>query len=428
MPIPAMGAHTEADFGPRTSNGECVSGSCNDGFGTIRYPDGTEITGRHVNGRQVSGTYEIRWACQPDTTFPMTYDDSGKYVMGTVIRTCFNDANKLSAPARITSYTGTFTTITNPFTREEISSYKAGSYMDSRGIVWEGEFDYIPVKDSVDLPGYGETLLRSGAFVFIGAKIDPELDEVVRGLFISEPTRPGQEIYLTRARPDYLAKLRSTFVANRNQNAHEIAEDERASRELFSTIATIVTSAAVMYGTYKLAEMSDRSAMDSMTNVIKGVKSPAAANAALPQTQNGSAVKSARPVTVAEYRNLQRDAQATQDARPQAQSQLKAAKESRQLNGEKQRLAANNIDNKLALLNAKEDQSWKTCGATQLCEIGDGYLHFCKGPAIPGANRCKSECRMTSGVSYHDTTLSNNAAYIPSAEPCKPGCTAVNSC
>lgn len=77
---------------------------------------------------------------------------------------------------------------------------------------------------------------------------------------------------------------------------------------------------------------------------------------------------------------------------------------------------------------AKPDESWRACGPSKTCAAGDGYAHFCSGPAKPGAPMCKSECRMTSGVAYHDTSLPNNAAYIPSSAACVPGCTAVNSC
>jgi hypothetical protein len=77
---------------------------------------------------------------------------------------------------------------------------------------------------------------------------------------------------------------------------------------------------------------------------------------------------------------------------------------------------------------AKTDESWRACGPGKTCAAGDGYAHFCSGPAKPGAPMCKSECRMTSGVAYHDTSLPNNAAYIPSSAACVPGCTAVNSC
>jgi hypothetical protein len=296
--------HTEAEF-KRPDYSECVAGDCRNGLGTNHYPDGTEITGQWLDGLQVAGKYDIRWPCQPDRTYPLTIDTSRYYVVGTVIRSCNMDASRLSMPRRITSYTGTFKTITNPFTREQLSSYKTGKYTDENGIMWEGEFDYIPIQDSVELVGYGNTFLRSGAFVFIGAKVDPVLDEVVRGLFITEPTRPGESLRLLRARPDYLGTLRSTFVADSNQYASDRVAEDRASREMFSNIATLITGAASAYGTYKLAKMSDRANMDSLTNVIMGQKSPVAANEELRRVSPNGSATPARPLTVTEYRNQQ---------------------------------------------------------------------------------------------------------------------------
>ncbi len=77
---------------------------------------------------------------------------------------------------------------------------------------------------------------------------------------------------------------------------------------------------------------------------------------------------------------------------------------------------------------AAVDESWETCGRDSRCEVGDGYTRFCAGPPKPGAPMCKSECRMSSGVSYHDTRLDSTRAYIPSSEACVPGCTGGNSC
>ncbi len=73
------------------------------------------------------------------------------------------------------------------------------------------------------------------------------------------------------------------------------------------------------------------------------------------------------------------------------------------------------------------DESWKKCGPNKTCRIGDGLVEFCSGP--PKGNMCKSECQMDSLVIYHDTRLSNNAAYIPGNYKCPKGtCDVVNSC
>lgn len=296
----ASRTYTEAEF-KRPAVGECIAGDCKNGTGTLRYRDGTEITGVRVQGQQVAGTYQVRWPCVPDKSFALTYNAAQRPVSGTVVRACSSDALALSQAPRAALFAGTFFDVHNPFTRETVSAYKSGSYTDARGIVWEGEFDYIPIRDSVELPGYGKTFMRSGAFVFVGAKIDPELDEVVRGLFISEPTRPETDIRFIRARPDYLESLRSTFVADRAANAAELAEEQRARREAFSTIVNVAAGAAVIYGSARAMAAADRATLDSMTGLIRGERQPAAAGpraAAAPG-------RAPSPISVAQFRQLQ---------------------------------------------------------------------------------------------------------------------------
>lgn len=301
----ASRTYTEAEF-KRAPITQCTAGDCRNGVGTLRYLDGTEITGARVNGEQVAGTYEIRWPCLPGKTVTITYDAARQPVSGTVVRACVPDTMAMSKPPRAATFTGSFATLNNPFTRETVSSYKSGTYTDGRGVSWEGEFDYIPIRDSVVLPGYGKTFTRSGAFVFVGAKIDPELDEVVRGLFISEPTRPEQDIRLIRARPDYLEALRSTFVADRAANAAELAEEKRASREAFNTFLGLATSAAVIYGSSRAMAAADRATLESMTGLIRGERSPAAAGSRTPSNAGEAAsARAPSPISVAEFRRLQ---------------------------------------------------------------------------------------------------------------------------
>ncbi|QRR33156.1 hypothetical protein JNX00_16060 [Hydrogenophaga sp. YM1] len=298
----ASRSYTEAEF-KRPAHAECIAGDCRNGIGTLRYLDGTEITGARAHGEQMAGTYQIRWPCQPDRTHALTYDAQKRPVSGTIIRTCMKDSLAMSQAPRVASFSGTFFAVSNPFTRETVSSYKSGTYTDTRGILWEGEFDYIPIRDSVELPGYGKTFLRSGAFVFVGARIDTELDEVVRGLFISEPTRPEADIRLIRARPDYLESLRSTFVADRAANAAELAEERRASREAFNTILNVAAGAAIIYGSARAMAAADRATLDSMTGLIRGERSPMAPGARPPAA--AAAGRAPTPISVAEFRRLQ---------------------------------------------------------------------------------------------------------------------------
>jgi hypothetical protein len=303
----ASRTYTEAEFKQRPSYADCVAGDCKNGLGTQRYPDGTEITGARVNGEQVAGTYDIRWPCLPGKTLSLTYDTEKRPVSGTVVRACVSDSSALSKAPRAALFFGTFANLSNPFTRESVSSYKSGSYTDTRGVIWEGEFDYIPIRNSVELPGYGKTFLRSGAFVFVGVKIDPEFDEVVRGLFISEPTRPEEDIRLIRARPDYLESLRSTFVEHRALNAADLAEEKRASREAFNTFLSVAASTAVIYANAQAMAAADRATLDSMTGLIRGERQPSAAAGTRVSTAraNTTSGNTPSPISVAEFRKLQ---------------------------------------------------------------------------------------------------------------------------
>lgn len=90
-------------------------------------------------------------------------------------------------------------------------------------------------------------------------------------------------------------------------------------------------------------------------------------------------------------------------------------------------LAQNIAQDKSTAPRPTGDQAWKTCGPNKWCAPGNGYTSFCAGPprGFPG---CKEGCRMTSGVAYHDTALTNNAAYIPSSDACGTRCDVRNSC
>jgi hypothetical protein len=302
--LSACGGQAAGRPNDRPAQGSCISGICSNGYGTLRYPDGSEMTGNWVGGKPGAGRMDMRWPCRLDKVFSINIDANNHYTDGSAVR-CGGGALGLLSGGRPTYYTGSWKTISNPFTQEQVNTYKTGIYTDANGVTWEGEFDYIPLKLAYNDVQYGKTAIRKGSFIFIGAKVDAELDEVTRGLYISEPVGPGEEIHLFRARPDYLLKLRTDYVSDRAQDASEREADARASRELFSNVATLAGTAAVVYGSYRMAIKSDRATMDSLNSVITGQQPPAAANAQLPRSNSNSARTSPKPVSVAQYRSLQ---------------------------------------------------------------------------------------------------------------------------
>jgi hypothetical protein len=100
-------------------------------------------------------------------------------------------------------FTGQFALAADPFLGRPVSVMQSGTYTDARtGRRYEGEFNFIPAK----IGGY---------YIFQGARIDDELDEVTRGLFASDKVNfGGQQIIFHRARVDYIEQLRSEFDAS----------------------------------------------------------------------------------------------------------------------------------------------------------------------------------------------------------------------
>jgi hypothetical protein len=78
--------------------------------------------------------------------------------------------------------------------------------------------------------------------------------------------------------------------------------------------------------------------------------------------------------------------------------------------------------------NSVPDQSWRACGIKNKCLAGDGYSQFCSGPFDPKKPMCDSECAMSSGVFYHDTTKPPGN-YVPGNGMCPVGsCNVYNEC
>ncbi len=162
--------------------------------------DGTETSGVWSQGRPVEGqSYRIRSPLQPERTTEMQFTSDGLPVSGTLLR-----GDPLSMKAPIGEFTGTFTQVANPFVPNgKSSTYSVGKYTDLKtGRVYDGEFSYIPLHVNG---------MVSGTMIFQGARIDDEVDEVVRGLFISEQVFSGHPIVFRKARPDYLVKLQRDF-------------------------------------------------------------------------------------------------------------------------------------------------------------------------------------------------------------------------
>jgi len=225
-----------------TSDAQCISGNCNNGFGTARWFDGYEFTGNWRNGNSVAGHYDVRGPCKKEKTFSVTIGSDGYISEGTFVR-CSGFLLDGGGPSE---FTGTFVTRYNPFTHKNFNTYKTGVYTDARGIIWKGNFDYIPIRKIVDTGwyAYGKVSMPLGRFIFVGDKIDPELNETTHGLYITEPVEPAVSMWLTRARPDYLDKLNATFNADA---AQEMAKTNASHADGFQwgKFAALAAGAAI---------------------------------------------------------------------------------------------------------------------------------------------------------------------------------------
>jgi hypothetical protein len=297
-------AHAGFDFSEAKIN--CVSGDCENGYGTHRWEDGSEITGTWREGNIVAGIYQYRNPCMPNIIYSMRVGNNGGFIEGSFPRCGAGFRGMLEAGgARPTQYDGTWQKIYNPFTKQYLENYKKGKYTDAKGVIWEGEFDYIPTYDSYDDVSYGKTALIRGSFIFIGAKIDAELDEVEQGLFASEPTIPGAEINFFKARPDYLTKLRKNFVSEKNLLEQERQADAKASQDFFNTILFVASTAAITYSSIKIAETQNEMIMSSLNHVLTGKKTPLDAMATLPMPTNSNTSSVNPKLSVNQYRDLQ---------------------------------------------------------------------------------------------------------------------------
>lgn len=128
----------------------------------------------------------------------------------------------------------------------------------------------------------------------------------------------------------------------------------------------------------------------------------------------------------------QRSAQAAGSALPLAQNRPSSSAYqslSQNVNSVPQK-ASPSSTNPLPTLaaNSVPDQSWRACGIKKKCLAGDGYSQFCSGPFDPKKPMCDSECAMSSGVFYHDTTKPPGN-YVPGNGVCPIGsCNVYNEC
>lgn len=247
----------------------CIQGDCNNGTGTIRHEDGNEYTGAWSGGRFIDGTYRVRYPFEASRTSELSFNAQGQPVAGTLLR-----GNPYGVPTgTVGSFTGTFRSNFNPILNRTISTYHQGRYTDQIGRIYDGEFSYLPVHK----PG-----LPSGSFIFQGVRIDDEADEVIRGLFISDPAATGFPIQFRRARPDYLVKLQQDFESDKVQAATDAraaaqaAEDARQSSSNMGAVLGIMGGLLAIGGAGGRLGGLQSSALSTLSGGISGRQSSSA--------------------------------------------------------------------------------------------------------------------------------------------------------
>lgn len=241
---------------------QCLAGDCNNGVGTVRNVLGHEYTGPWRGGRFIAADYQVRWPAAPERVTTITTDADGLIVRGTQVRGLADGMYKPS------TFSGSFARVWNPFTERPLATPASGRYEDSKGIVYEGEFDYVPA-----LSVFGSRTV-TGFFVFQGVRIDPLLDEVTQGLYISDETFAGDSIRFSRARPDYIAKLQQDYRFSQQKDAQQKAEESR-SREMWGGLLELALGVAASGRAGKLLGTGgDRTGFNLLTRVMRGAESP----------------------------------------------------------------------------------------------------------------------------------------------------------
>jgi hypothetical protein len=260
---------------------QCVSGDCVNGQGTAQTADGVQYSGLFQGARFADTTYQVRYPGLPTQTFPMRFSAaSQKPVEGTQIR-----GNIKDAMFGYSKYEGQFGIVHNPFVGADLATFSNGRYTSNVGVVYEGEFEYVPVR-------FYSTRAVMGVFIFLGARIDKEFDEVRQGLYISEPFAPGGNIMFKRARADYITVLRSEYQLQANQAATDRASDERSAAAfgMFMDVLGGMSSLKSMKGGAFAGSLggSTRSTMGLLRGAMTGQQgTEAALNGILGQLQTG---------------------------------------------------------------------------------------------------------------------------------------------
>lgn len=132
---------------------------------------------------------------------------------------------------------------------------------------YEGEFSFIPTYNQ-NLPG--------GIYIFQGARIDEEADEVVPGLFVSREHFLDHPVIFSRARPDYLAKLKLDFETAQSKfaadsHAQAVARgSERQSRENFGLLLGVMGGLLAMGNMGSMSELGDVGSIGGLLNNFGG--------------------------------------------------------------------------------------------------------------------------------------------------------------
>lgn len=208
-------------------------------------------------------------------------------------------------------YQGGHTSVRHPFTAQTLPVYTSGRYTTAVGVVFDGEFEFVPVRDTLA----GQSL---GVYIFVGARIDRELDEVREGLFISDPVGATENIVFHRARPDYVLHLQRQFQTQLSAVAAEQAEKQAASesrRAAFGLIIDIVSGVANVRALQKGGSVNPlaREALSALRGAVTGEQTPEAAMNQLMGSlaaRVGDKLLRGQPVQAAEGGNLKAALQA----------------------------------------------------------------------------------------------------------------------
>lgn len=166
----------------------------------------------------------------------------------------------------------------------------------------------------------------------------------------------------------------------------------------------------------------------------------------LKETTDNLLSKQKAQQAIAAQQERQQQAKAMSDEAANNERLLKAARKSRQPNGGQQQavtpanprnapaerslsIETQQASAQTAHIPSVQTYSGAPCGTGKFCTLGMSGQRWCDSSIPPNGRPCEEGCEIRGwGAAYHDTSLPDNVAYVPTGKPCELNCIVPNKC